>query len=134
MPVADVPAKTKTRWLAASTSSASLPAPALPDRNLNGLAKVPTPFVAAAGSTNQVTGPEMVKVALTAPLHWEPGLPLSQTVKGKLTVPVTPGAGSKVKAPSAALATTVPTPAIVAVIVPPAGATPLTVPTAKSTV
>src|SRR5262249_21871906 len=118
------------RWLAASTSSASLLAPLLPERNLNGLARVPTPFVAALGSTNQITGPAMLKVMFTGVLQRPgAGLPVSQTVNGKVTVPVLPGAGSKVKAAVVALATTVPTLAMVAVMVPLTGATPLTVPT-----
>src|SRR5918995_7086826 len=115
------------RWLAASTAAA-------PARVLNGLASVPLLLVPAAGLTNQVTGPEMLNVTLAAVLHAVPGLPLSQTVNGKLTVPVTPGAGSKVKAPVSASATTVPTFAIVVVIVPLTGATPLTVPTSRSSV
>src|SRR6266508_6354157 len=73
----------------------------------------------------------MLKLVVALALHWDAGVPspLSQTVKLKLTLPVTPGAGSIVNAPVAASATTVPTPAMVVVIVPPLGATPFTVPT-----
>src|SRR3954463_1331616 len=113
-------------WLAASTAFAEA-------STLNGLVKVPVPFVAAAELTNQITGPAMLKLAVAAALHWDAGVPspLSQTVKLKLTLPVRPAAGSIVNAPVVALATTVPTPAMVVVIVPATGATPLTVPIVK---
>ena len=122
------------RWFAASTSSASLFVPALPERNLKGLLSRPSPGPATAGFTNQITVPLMLKLAVAAALHalGAGPSPLSQTVYVKLTLPVTPGAGSIVNAPVEALATTLPTPAIVAVIVPPTGATPLTVPTVKT--
>ena len=102
---------------------------------LNGLASVPAPSVAAAGSTNQITGPTIVKLAVAEALHCGPaGLPspLSQRVKVKVTAPVTPGAGSIVNAPVVESATTVPTPATVVVIVPATGETPFTVPTVNN--
>jgi hypothetical protein len=49
----------------------------------------------------------------------------------KLTLPVTPGAGSKSNAPVAAFAETVPTPAIVVVMPPAEGETPLILPSLK---
>src|SRR5688500_8407491 len=117
------------RWLFASTAMADA-------RLLKGLSSVPVPLVAAAGLTNQVTGPEMAKVALTAVLQRAgSGLPLSQTVNGKTTVPVTPAAGSKVNAPVSTLATTVPTLGMTAVMAPATCVvTPLTLPTEKSAV
>src|SRR5215218_11110517 len=104
----------KMRWLAWSTAIAAA-------KVLNGLRSVPLPLVSAAGLTNQVTGPEKLNVALTAVLHiGGAGLPLSQTVNGMVTVPVS------------TLATTVPTLAMVAVMAPATCVvTPLTLPTAK---
>src|SRR5262249_12976137 len=108
-------------WFAPSTASAAL-------RTLNGLARVPLPLLAAFASTIQITGPAMLKVAFTDALHADAGVPspLSQIVKLKLTLPVTPAAGSIVNAPVEAFATTVPTPEMVVVIVPPDAETPLT--------
>src|SRR5215208_3271474 len=73
-PVAVVPLYTNRRWLTASTASAAASV-------LNGLASVPVPPIGAFTSTNQITGPLMLKLADTAPVHCEAGSPspLSQT-------------------------------------------------------
>jgi hypothetical protein len=62
-------------WLAASTASAAASV-------LKGLVRVPEPFVAAAELTNQMTGPAMLKLAVSVPVHCEAGVPspLSQIV------------------------------------------------------
>ena len=63
-------------------------------------------------STNQITGPVTVTVAVAGALVAVPGQPLSATVYVKVQLPVTPAGGSK---------STVPVDALVMVTVPPAG-------------
>src|SRR5215213_1983941 len=74
-PLVVAPLYTNTRWFAASTASAAA-------NVLNGLASVPVPPIGVLTSTNQITGPLMLKLAVTAPVHCDAGgpSPLSQTV------------------------------------------------------
>src|SRR5262249_12544436 len=87
-------------------------------KTLNGLSSVPFPLEPCAGSTNQVTGPDTLKVTIAGALSTPgAGQPVSCTRYVKLTGPVTPGGGVHRNYPYAA-ATTEPPNGLVVLMLP----------------